>query len=163
MIQRSHFVILVIQVKGSRSLLQTRFSLFVIAQILLRGTTTTYNLAGNSSRGLGAIKSSKSQRWFKGPSFLSQSEDHRPKQISAEVNEGDLEVKPAVSVNVTTIKQDLILQLKGRMSNWEKNEEVAAHILKLKTQLSQKIKQRRAILTSNRESTGTLLIDVELL
>ena len=44
-----------------------------------------------------------------------------------------------------------------------KNEEVAAHILKLKTQLSQKIKQRRAILTSNRESTGTLLIDVELL
>ena len=66
-------------------------------------------------------------------------------------------------MNVTTIKQDLILQLKGRMSNWEKNEEVAAHILKLKTQLSQKIKQRRAILTSNRESTGTLLIDVELL
>ena len=120
MIQRSHFVILVIQVKGSRSLLQTRFSLFVIAQILLRDTTTTYNLAGNSSRGLGAIKSSKSQRWFKGPSFLSQSEDHWPKQISAEVNEGDLEVKPAVSVNVTTIKQDLILQLKRRMSNWEK-------------------------------------------
>ena len=74
-----------------------------------------------------------------------------------------MEVKPAVSVNVTTIKQDLILQLKRRMSNWEKNEEVAAHILKLKTQLSQKIKQRRAILTSNRESTGTLLIDVELL
>ena len=66
-------------------------------------------------------------------------------------------------MNVTTIKQDLILQLKRRMSNWEKNEEVAAHILKLKTQLSQKIKQRRAILTSNRESTGTLLIDVELL
>ena len=66
-------------------------------------------------------------------------------------------------MNVTTIKQDLILQLKGRMSNWEKNEEVAAHIFKLKTQLSQKIKQRRAILTSNRESTGTLLIDVELL
>ena len=66
-------------------------------------------------------------------------------------------------MNVTTIKQDLILQLKGRMSNWGKNEEVAAHILKLKTQLSQKIKQRRAILTSNRESTGTLLIDVELL
>ena len=66
-------------------------------------------------------------------------------------------------MNVTTIKQDLILQLKGRLSNWEKNEEVAAHILKLKTQLSQKIKQRRAILTSNRESTGTLLIDVELL
>ena len=66
-------------------------------------------------------------------------------------------------MNVTTIKQDLILQLKGRMSNWGKNEEVAAHILKLKTQLSQKIKQRRAILTSNWESTGTLLIDVELL
>ena len=66
-------------------------------------------------------------------------------------------------MNVTTIKQDLILQLKGRMSNWGKNEEVAAHILKLKTQLSQKIKQRRAILTSNKESTGTLLIDVELL
>ena len=38
-----------------------------------------------------------------------------------------------------------------------------AHILKLKTQLLQKIKQKKAILTSNMKSTGIPLIDVELL
>ena len=40
---------------------------------------------------------------------------------------------------------------------------VVAHILKLKTQLLQKIKQKKAILTSNMKSTGIPLIDVELL
>ena len=38
---------------------------------------------------------------------------------------------------------------------------VVAHILKLKAQFLQKIKQKKAILTSNMESN--LLIDVELL
>ena len=36
---------------------------------------SAYNPADGSSRGLDGIKSSKSQRWFKGPSFLSQSEN----------------------------------------------------------------------------------------
>ena len=40
------------------------------------------NPADDSSRRLGGIKSSKLQRWFKGPSFLSQPEDQRPNQIS---------------------------------------------------------------------------------
>ena len=40
---------------------------------------------------------------------------------------------------------------------------VVAYILKLKTQLLQKIKQKKAILTSNMDSTGIPLIDVELL
>ena len=42
-------------------------------------------------------------------------------------------------------------------------KKVVAHILKLKTQLLQKIKQKKAILTSNMKSTGIPLIDVELL
>ena len=42
--------------------------------------------------------------------------------------------------------------MEGRISSWEKM---------LKTQFLQKIKQRKAILTSNMESTA--LIDVELL
>ena len=46
------------------------------------------------------------------------------------------------------------------MSNWEKMKKIAAHILKLKTQLLQKIKEKKAILTSNMESTG-MLLDVE--
>ena len=36
------------------------------------------------------------------------------KQISAEVKEGDPEVKPAVAVNLITFKQDLLLQLGRR-------------------------------------------------
>ena len=42
-------------------------------------------------------------------------------------------------------------------------KKVVAHILKLKTQLLQKIKQKKTIMTSNIESTGIPLIDVELL
>ena len=42
-------------------------------------------------------------------------------------------------------------------------KKIVAHILKLKTQLLQKIKQKKAILTSNMKSTGKPLVDVELL
>ena len=35
-------------------------------------------------------------------------------------------------MNVTTIKQDLLQQLEGRISSWEKMNKVVAHILKLK-------------------------------
>ena len=64
-------------------------------------------------------------------------------------------------MNVITIEQDLRSQLEGSLSSWEKMKKVVAHILKLKTQLLQKIKQKKAILTSNMKSTT--LIDVELL
>ena len=70
-----------------------------------------------SLRGLDRIKSSISQRWFKGPCLLSQPEDQWPNQVSAEVSEGDPEIKPAVAVNVITIKQDLLSQLEGRISS----------------------------------------------
>ena len=100
---------------------------------------------------------------MKGPRFLSQRKDQWPKQISAEVSECDPEVKPAVSVNVITIKQELLSQLEGRISNWEKMKKVVVHISKLKTQLLQKIQQKKAILTSNMECTGIPLIDVKLL
>ena len=42
-------------------------------------------------------------------------------------------------------------------------KKVVAHILKLKIQLLKKIKQKKAILTSNMESIGIPLIDVKLL
>ena len=78
--------------------------------------------ADDSSRGLNGIKSSK---WFKGlhrdgskgQSFLRQPEDQWPNQVSAEVRECDPEIKPAVAVNVITIKQDLLSQLEGRISS----------------------------------------------
>ena len=44
-----------------------------------------------------------------------------------------------------------------------KMKKVVAHILKLKSQLLQKIKQKKAILTNNLGSTGIPLIDVGLL
>ena len=47
------------------------------------------------------------------------------------------------------------------MSSWKKLKKVVAHILTLKAQLLQKVKQRKAILTSNIEATA--LIDVELI
>ena len=153
-----------IQVKGSRSSLQTGFSSFAITEMLHSGryyVPYAYNPANDSSRGLDGIKSSKSQRSFKGPSFLSQPENQWPNQVSAEVSKGDPEIKPAVAVNVITIIQDLLSQLEGRISSWEKMRKVVAHILKLKAQFLQKIKQKKAILTSNMESNP--LTDVELL
>ena len=64
-------------------------------------------------------------------------------------------------MNVLIIKQDLLSQQEGRISNWEKMKKAVGHILKLKTQLLQKIKQKKAILTSNMESNA--LLDLELL
>ena len=64
-------------------------------------------------------------------------------------------------MNVITIEQDLLSQLEGRISSWEKMKKVVGHILKLKTHLLQKIKQKETILTSNMEPTT--LINVELL
>ena len=90
-----------------------------------------------------------------------QPEDQWPNQVSAEVSEGDPEIKPSVTVVAITIKQDLLSQLEGRISSWKKMKKVVAHILNLKVQLSQKIKQKKTILISNMESTA--LIDVELL
>ena len=65
-------------------------------------------------------------------------------------SKGDPEIKPAVAVNVITIKQDLLSQLEGRIPSWEKMKKNVAHILKLKAQLLQKME-------------STALIDVELL
>ena len=70
--------------------------------------------------------------------------------FSRSKQEGDPEVKPAVAVNVITIKQDLLSQLEGRIPSWEKMKKNVAHILKLKAQLLQKME-------------STALIDVELL
>ena len=75
------------------------------------------NTSDDSSRGFDDIKSSKSQRRFKGPSSLSQREDQWPNQISAEISEGEPETKLAVAVNVITIEQDLLSQLEGRISS----------------------------------------------
>ena len=47
------------------------------------------------------------------------------------------------------------------MPSWEKMKKVVAHTLKLKAQILQKIKQKKAILSSDMESTA--LINAELL
>ena len=114
-------VISAIAVKCSTSLSQAGFSSLVSLRFAQwHYVPTAYNPVDDSSRGIDAIKSSELQRQFKGPNFLSQPEDQWPKQISAEVSEGDPEVKPAAAVNVITIKQDLLSQLEGRISSWEK-------------------------------------------
>ena len=53
------------------------------------------------------------------------------------------------------------LQTRSTVTTGKKK--VVGHILKLKTQLFQKMKQKKAILTSNMESLGVPLIDLELL
>ena len=122
---------------------------------------STCNPADYSSSDPNGIQSSKSQRGFKGPSFLSLPEGHWPNQVSAEVSEGNPKIKPAVAVNLITIEPDLLSPLEGGISSCEKIKKVLAHILKLKTQLLQKNKQKKAILTSHMDSTA--LIDVEFL
>ena len=64
-------------------------------------------------------------------------------------------------MNVINIKKDLLSQLEERISSWEKMKKVVTHILKLKAQLLQKIKQKKAIITSKMESTA--LINVEFI
>ena len=83
----------------------------MITQMLCRGTMFHLHVIQQITAQKVSMVSSKSQRWFKGPSFLSQPEDQWPNQISAEVSEGDPEIKLAVTLNVITIKQDLLSQL----------------------------------------------------
>ena len=64
-------------------------------------------------------------------------------------------------MNVYNIKQDLLSQLEERISSWGKMKKVVAHILKLKAQLLQKIKQKKAIITSKMEFTA--LTNVEFI
>ena len=95
---------------------------------------------------------------------------HEISMVSNQVNHKDGSKSQISLVNLKindqirfqiTIKQDLLSQLEGRMSSWEKMDKVVPHILKLKAQLLQKIKQKKAIPTSNMESPA--LVDVELL
>ena len=105
------------------------------------------------------VSNQVNQRWFKGPSLLNQPEDQWPNQVSAEVSKGNPKVKPPAAGNVIAIKQDLLSQLERKISSWEKMEKAVAHILTLKCQLLQNIKQKNAILTSNMKLTA--LINVE--
>ena len=107
----------VIQVKELQPLLETGFRSFIITWMLLSGIMVQIHTTSRL-RGLDAIKSRKSWRWFKGPSFPSPPEDQWPKQNSAEVNQGDPEVNPAVSAVVIILKQDLFLLLEGIKSSW---------------------------------------------
>ena len=54
--------------------------------------------------------------------------------FSRSKREGDPEIKPAVAVNVITIKQDLLSQLEGRIPSWEKMKKVVAHFVITKDQ-----------------------------
>ena len=63
------------------------------------------------------VSNQVNQRWFKGPSLLSQPEDQWPNLVSAEVSEGNPKVKPPAAVNVITIKQDLLSQMERKISS----------------------------------------------
>ena len=89
------------------------------------------------------MKSSKSKRWFEGPSYLLQSEDKWPQQFPAEIAESDPEVKTVVSVNTASIAHDISSHLEERISHWEEMRKVVAWILLLKKKLLWKTKKRR--------------------
>ena len=133
--------------------IRKRFKIFVANRIQFirdhsdvsqwRYVPTSDNPADESSRGLDGIKSSKSKRWFEGPSYLLQSEDKWPQQFPAEIVESDPEVKTVVSVNTASIAHDISSHLEERISHWEEMRKVVAWILLLKKKLLWKTKKRR--------------------
>ena len=68
--------------------------------------------------------------WFEGPSFLRRSAstwniDKSKGRLSAE----DPEVKKEAHVCVTSLKDDILLRLENRISNWNKMKRIVGMVL----------------------------------
>jgi len=96
-----------------------------------RYVPTKENPADDASRGLYASDISESCRWFKGPSFLSQSEEFWPNNIvSEEPSVGDPETSGPISSfsTIADVEPHPIAKLFAKSSKWTKCVNVIARI-----------------------------------
>ena len=105
---------------------------------------TELNPADDASRG---VPAESLQRWLNGPSFLYQPAEawpQSPANATREVPEDDLEVKESLIYSVQATNREYPFTEKfKRYSTWLQLQKVIAWVLRYKSQLLAKIKQRR--------------------
>ena len=99
------------------------------------------NPADYSSRGVEANNVNVVKTWFEGPSFLWRSAsnwniDKSKGRLSAE----DPEVKKEAHICVTSLKDDILLRLENRLSNWNKMKCIVGMVLQYKYKVLSKVR-----------------------
>ena len=88
------------------------------------------NAADDASRGLDPRKETSSSRRFAGPAFLWQREELWPSyNVVSCVGDDDPEIKRDVKVNAVKLVNDVLENVKKRVSNWCKLKRIIALVL----------------------------------
>ena len=88
------------------------------------------NAADDASRGLDPRKETSSSRRFAGPAFLWQREELWPSyNVVSCVGDDDPEIKRDVKVNAVQLVNDVLENVKKRVSNWCKLKSIIALVL----------------------------------
>ena len=124
---------------------------------------TRENPADDASTGLNAEWESPNSRWFQGPSFLWQEEEHWPNQDeSVELATENPELRKETKSFATVVKQeDIIGYLEERISNWSKFKRIIALLLCYKRQLLQHIRSKQGWKGSDSINCNSRLFNLE--
>ena len=124
---------------------------------------TRENPANDALTGLNAEWESSNSRWFQGPSFLWQEEEHWPNQDeSVELATENPELRKETKSFATVVKQeDIIGYLEERISNWSKFKRIIALLLCYKRQLLQHIRSKQGWKGSDSINCNDRLFNLE--
>ena len=104
------------------------------------------NPADDASRGLDPRMETSSSRWFTGPSFLWQREELWPNyNVVSCVGDDDPEIKRDVKVNAVQLVNDVLENVKKRVSNWCKLKRIIALVLIYLRRLLLKVHRKKGI------------------
>ena len=104
------------------------------------------NAADDASRGLDPRKETSSSRRFAGPAFLWQREELWPSyNVVSCVGDDDPEIKRDVKVNAVKLVNDVLENVKKRVSNWCKLKRIIALVLIYLRRLLLKVHRKKGI------------------
>ncbi|XP_071085625.1 uncharacterized protein [Haliotis cracherodii] len=106
---------------------------------------TALNPADAASRGMRMATFLKMDQWFKGPTFLWESEEEWPSVVKACDNfpEDDPEMKPVVAATVTDESVDIMYRLLNYSSSWLKLKKIIGWFLLFMDYLKRKLKEKQ--------------------
>ena len=104
------------------------------------------NHTDDASRGLDPRKETSSSRWFAGAAFLWQREELRPSyNVVTCVGDDDQEIKRNVKVNAVQLVNDVLENIRKRVSNWCKLKRIIALVLIYLRRLFLKVHRKKGM------------------
>ncbi|XP_048241823.1 uncharacterized protein LOC125374660 [Haliotis rufescens] len=106
---------------------------------------TALNPADAASRGMRMATFLKMDQWFKGPTFLWESEEEWPSVVKAcdNIPEDDPEMKSVVAATVTDESVDIMNRLLNYSSSWLKLKKIVGWFLLFMDYLKRKLKEKQ--------------------